>query len=88
MRFYFHQRIDGDLLEDPDGQDFATADAACVSALVSAKRLWAAAIIDGEDLSGQSIEIVDAAGRRVGIVPLTDALPFALGSLARDCPVA
>jgi hypothetical protein len=77
-RFYFHQWIDGELLHDPDGCDFSSVAEARMSAMISARRLWAEAIVEGEDLTGQSIQIADSSGHCVAIVPLVDALPFRL----------
>lgn len=74
-RYYFHQRIDGDLLIDPEGNDYADFDAARASALASARLLWAAAIVNGADLHGQAIEIEDENGVLFGVVPFADALP-------------
>lgn len=81
-RFYFNQRVNQPigqiLIEDPDGCDFACLAEARTSALVTARHLWASAIIAGEDLSGETIEIIDASGDHVATVDLVDALPFQL----------
>lgn len=77
-RFYFNQRIGQMLIEDPDGCEFAGLAEARMSALVTARHLWASAIISGENLSGETIEIVDANGCHVATVELVDALPFQL----------
>ena len=74
-RYYFHQRIDGELLLDPDGYDYANSAAARAAALASARSLWAMAVLEGEDLSGQAIEIVDEQRMLLDTVPLEEALP-------------
>lgn len=74
-RYYFHQRIDGDVLIDPDGYDYPDLAAARASALVNARSLWAAAILAGDDLRGQAIEIANDDGVAVDVVPFEDALP-------------
>ena len=79
-RFYFNQRIGEMLIEDPDGCEFVGLAEAKMSALVTARHLWASAIIGGEDLSGETIEIVDANGCHVATVELVDALPFQLAA--------
>ena len=78
MRFYFHQRLRGELLEDPDGTELADLNAAVVEALQSARHLWAEAIIRQEDLTGESFEIADAGGRHLASVRFVDALPPSL----------
>ena len=75
-RFYFHQRIGETLIEDPDGYEFSSLNDARASALISARRLWAAAVISDEDLSGEAIEIADECGHHVGTVTLIEALPL------------
>lgn len=81
-RFYFNQRVNQPigriLIEDPDGCEFACLADARTSAVVTARHLWASAIIAGEDLSGETIEIIDASGDHVATVELVDALPFQL----------
>ncbi len=81
-RFYFNQRIGEMLIEDPDGCEFASLAEAKMSALITARHLWAAAIIGGDDLTGETIEIVDANGCHVATVELVDALPFQLAATA------
>ena len=76
MRFYFHQRLRGELLEDPDGTELADLDGAIAEALQSARHLWAEAIIRQDDLTGESFEI--AAGRHLASVRFVDALPPSL----------
>ncbi len=83
-RYFFHQRIGEELIEDFEGFEYDSAAAARASALVSARHLWAAAILAGDDLSGEAIEIVDEDGSPIVTVPLSDALPFGL-ACAADC---
>ena len=73
---YFNLRIGQMLIEDPDGCEFASLAEAQTSALVTARHLWASAIIAGDDLSGETIEIIDACGCHVATMELVDALPF------------
>lgn len=83
-RFYFHQRIGNLLIEDPDGFDYASLADARASAVVTARHLWAAAIISGDDLSDEAIEVADADGRPVATVLLVDVLPFRLSAACRE----
>ena len=78
MRFFFHQQTGDGLLEDPDGTELANIDAAIAEALVSARYLWADAIVRQIDLTGETFEIADEAGRQVASVSFTDALPPSL----------
>jgi hypothetical protein len=81
-RYFFHQRIGAELVEDFEGFEYDSAAAARASAVVSARHLWAAAILAGDDLSGESIEIVDESGCTVALVPLSDGLPPSLAGAA------
>lgn len=87
MRFYFHQPVGNDLIEDPDGFEYPNVAAARASAIISARHLWAAAIISGDDLSGESIEVVSGDGRHAFSVPLSDVLPFRLACAAVNLDV-
>lgn len=82
MRFYFHQRLADGFLKDPDGCDYPSVDAARAAAVTAARHLWAAAIIEGDDLTGESIEVASADGRHLFTVPLSEVLPPGLGNRA------
>ena len=77
-RYFFHQRIGDQLLADPEGAEHDDADGARAAAVISARHLWAAAILAGGDLSGESIEIVDESGDPVATVALSAGLPPSL----------
>ena len=81
-RFFFHQRIGEQLIEDLEGAEHDGADGARASAVKSARHLWAAAILAGSDLSGESIEIVDEEGFPVATIALDAGLPFSLKARA------
>jgi hypothetical protein len=83
-RYFFHQRIGEELIEDFEGFEYDSAAAARASAVISARHLWAAAIVAGDDLSGEAIEIVDEDGSPIATVPLSAGLPQSLVSAA-DC---
>lgn len=78
MRFYFHQRVGDAYLVDPEGCDYPSFDVALAAAMTSARHLWAAAIVDGHDLTGESIEVTSAEGVHLFSVPLSEALPAGL----------
>src|SRR5688500_12370567 len=50
-RYFFHQRIGEELIEDFEGFEYDSAVAARTSTVISARHLWAAAILAGDDLS-------------------------------------
>lgn len=81
-RFFFHQRIGERLIKDLEGAEHDGPDGARASAVVSARHLWAAAILAGNDLSGESIEIVDEEGSLVAKIALSAGLPFGLQARA------
>ena len=72
--FYLHIR-DGDvLIEDPDGSDLPDLDAARAEALAGARDILASRLRAGEVVDGQRIEITDATGGVLAVVPLKDAI--------------
>jgi hypothetical protein len=73
-QYFFHIR-DGDILiEDPDGEEYQSVEAARSGAILSARDLLAARLKSGEILDGQTIEITTADGHVVAIVPFKDAI--------------
>jgi hypothetical protein len=76
--FYLHIRRDAVLLEDPGGSDLPDVATAREQALGAVRDLWASAIIEGEDLSGQMFVIADEHGEQFVLVPFIDALPQGL----------
>jgi len=62
-------------IEDPDGSELPDAAAAREEAIDGARHLWAAAILQGQDLTGERFEVADEAGRVVFVMPLEEALP-------------
>jgi hypothetical protein len=63
-------------------------EAARAEALASARQLWAAAILAGEDLPVRSFEIVDHAGCHLLSVPFSAALPASLRPPGRSTTAA
>ncbi len=76
-RYFLHLR-DGTFIEDPDGSELPSLQAAREFALQSARELWSQAMTKERDLSDAAFEISDAAGELLAVVPLTDALPQGL----------
>ena len=75
MRYYFHIKDGADLIRDQEGTELATADAARVQALRSARELWADAIKSGKPLGADAVIIADEQGETLTFVPMNEALP-------------
>jgi hypothetical protein len=74
-RFYLDV-LDGDqVIEDPDGMDFANLEAAISEATAGARDLVAHGIMQNEDVSGQVFLIRDNHGETVATVPFRGTLP-------------
>jgi hypothetical protein len=74
-RFYLDV-LDGDqVIEDPDGMDFADLDMAIAEAVAGARDLVAHGIMQNEDVSGQSFLMRDGQGETVATVPFRETLP-------------
>jgi hypothetical protein len=74
-RFYLDV-LDGDqVIEDPDGMDFADLDTAIAEAVAGARDLVAHGIMQNEDVSGQSFLIRDGQGETVATVPFRVLTP-------------
>ncbi len=74
-RFYLDV-LDGDqVIEDPNGIDFADLDTALAEAAQGARDLVAEGIMRNEDVSGQVFRIRDGKGATVATVPFRDTLP-------------
>jgi hypothetical protein len=69
--YFFHLNGAPDRLDDPEGQDFASLEAAQEYARKSARELLADGIVAGQDRSACTFEIKDIAGRTLAIVPVT-----------------
>ncbi len=74
-RFYLDV-LDGDqVIEDPNGIDFADLDTAIAEAVAGARDLVAHGIMQNKDGSGQSFLIRDGQGETVATVPFRETLP-------------
>jgi hypothetical protein len=74
-RFYLDV-LDGDqVIEDPNGIDFADLDTAIAEAAAGARDLVAHGIMQNEDVSGQSFLIRDGQGETVATVPFRETPP-------------
>jgi hypothetical protein len=68
--------LDGDqVIQDPEGIDFADRETAIAEAVAGARDLVAHGIMQNEDVSGQVFRIRDGQGETVATVPFRDTLP-------------
>jgi hypothetical protein len=80
-RFYYHVRNGFGFAEDEEGVELADLEAAKQHAIEGARSLRSADVAEGElDLRGR-IEITDAAGACVLVLPFRDALRIRDGEL-------
>jgi len=68
-RFYFHVRIGGRLMRDPEGVELLDLDIAHSEALAAGQELMEEARDKGVSLERQQFEIADASGATKLIVP-------------------
>jgi hypothetical protein len=72
--YYFHNRTDIALAEDPDGTELATLKAARAEAVIDLRQLAAAAIRQSLPVGNRHIDICDAAGQLLMTVSARGAL--------------
>lgn len=77
MRFYLNMRLRGTLIDDPDGEEFASLAEAREEAVQSAREIMAEALKSGRPLGGWTFEISDEAGNVMLTLPFEEALPQA-----------
>jgi hypothetical protein len=78
MRFFLHIEDGAARIEDEEGSDLPSLAAAREEAVAAARQLWAAAILEGRDLSAKSFVLADSEGCILATVPFVDALPTSL----------
>lgn len=72
--YFFNVRIGTDVVADPEGVELASPEVARAEALADARELMSEAVLRGRDISEQSFEITDDAGRLVLAVSFADAI--------------
>ena len=76
MMFFFKIEADGEIVaEDPDGTELPNLDAARDEAIAAARELAAAAVSVGREDGPDQILIIDATGRVLDSVSLSDMIP-------------
>lgn len=76
MRYYFHIRQGGELIEDQDGDDLVSLEEARSEALLSARHVMAERLRRGFPLGTDRFEIHDANGNLLSIVTFEEAIPI------------
>jgi hypothetical protein len=73
-RYYFNLVSPTTTVEDLEGTELSSLDAARREAIKDARQLMGAAILDGDDISNRRIEITNEAGEVLLVLPFTDAI--------------
>lgn len=73
-RFFFHLREGGTRIEDPEGQELPSLDAAKAEAEAAVREILAERIRSGRAIDGSCVEIADEAGRILATVRFADFL--------------
>lgn len=73
-RYFLHIRDGGRFLEDFEGEEYPSLEAARADAVVSARQMMAERVRQGEVIDGQIIEIWDEKGVCVAKVVFRDQL--------------
>jgi hypothetical protein len=78
MRYFLHIEDGLERIVDEEGSELPDLAAAREEALVSARQLWAAAIIEQRDLSERRFLVTNNVGDCLLELPFLDALPIGL----------
>jgi hypothetical protein len=73
-RYYFNVVTPTTTVEDLEGTELSSLDAARMEAIKDVRQLMGAAILDGDDISNRSIEITNDAGEVLLVLPFADAI--------------
>jgi hypothetical protein len=73
--YFFHQQTRNDIIEDPEGGEFASLASARSAAIEAARQLLAAALVKGGSPAGIAFRIADQEGQVLLHIPFRDALP-------------
>lgn len=72
-RYYFHVVTPTETVEDQEGTELPSLEAARKEAIKDARQLMGSAMQEGRDISGRRIEIVGGGGEILLVVPFADA---------------
>ncbi|MCJ8520677.1 hypothetical protein ABID21_003894 [Pseudorhizobium tarimense] len=73
-RYYFHIRRGEEIAMDPEGVELASPEQAHKEAVLAARELLAARLLNGEPIDGDTIEIKDEQATLVDTLPLKSVL--------------
>ncbi|WP_411034011.1 DUF6894 family protein [Shinella sp. BYT-45] len=73
-RYFFHICSRNERIEDLEGEDFDTVQAALAEARIAAREILADDILKGQTDETRRFEIVDSQGHLVARVPFSEAL--------------
>ena len=76
-KFFMNVRNGNELVEDCEGQEFTSVDAAREEAIHAAREMISGWVLRGEIVDCRQIEILDTAGTTVAIVPVRAQLRLA-----------
>lgn len=73
-RYFFNVRSDERFVSDAEGGEYPNVEAAKVEAEKSAREMLADALIKGEEVDGNTFEVIDDAGALIFTYPFRDAM--------------
>ena len=73
-RFHLHVKHRNTLVEDEEGEEFASLDSARAAAIQSAREIISDRLIHGQGINGDAFAIADEEGRIVLTVPFSEAI--------------
>jgi hypothetical protein len=73
--FYFHTKMNDELLPDFEGDELPDTDHAIEEAIMAAREILAEAIRAGKEPLIEAIVIADGRGQQIEVVPLAEVLP-------------
>ena len=74
MRYYFNVRDGDTYIQDPEGSELGSTEAAIDEAKANAREMMAERLRTGEILNGQVFEVTTETGEIIGKVSFKDAL--------------
>jgi hypothetical protein len=72
-RYYFNMVTLAGIIEDPEGTELPSIEAAGAEAIKDARLLMASAMLSGHDISARRMEITDERGLVLLVIPFTEA---------------
>jgi hypothetical protein len=73
-RFYFHVHHNGEFVEDFQGREYETENAARIGAVKEAVKILVARVFGNQPVIGSLVEVMDEDGNVVGRLPILEVL--------------